>query len=70
MKNFIKKYACVAVMAVSALTSCDLDSKVYSSLSDSNFPQTEEDARLLITGIYGNFKCNSGGVNNSSINGV
>lgn len=57
-------------MAVSALTSCDLDSKVYSSLSDSNFPQTEEDARLLITGIYGNFKCNSGGVNNSSINGV
>lgn len=70
MKTFIKKYACIAVMAVSALTSCDLDSKVYSSLSDSNFPQTEEDARLLITGIYGNFKCNSGGVNNSSINGV
>ena len=56
-------------MAVSALTACDLDSKVYSNLSETNFPQTEEDARSMITGIYGNFKCNSGGVDDSSING-
>lgn len=69
MEKFISRYVCVAVMAVSALTACDLDSKVYSNLSETNFPQTEEDARSMITGIYGNFKCNSGGVDDSSING-
>ena len=69
MEKLISRYVCVAVMAVSALTACDLDSKVYSNLSETNFPQTEEDARSMITGIYGNFKCNSGGVDDSSING-
>lgn len=53
----------MAALCLSAtLASCDLDSKVYSSLSDSNFPQTEEDARAMLTGMYGNFKANSGGV--------
>ena len=32
-------------------TSCDLDSKVYSSFAETNFPQTEEDARSMITGL-------------------
>ncbi len=50
-------------------TSCDLDSKVYSSFAETNFPQTEEDARSMITGLYAYFKCNSGGVNDDS-NGV
>jgi hypothetical protein len=49
--------------------SCDLDSKVYSSFAETNFPQTEEDARSMITGLYAYFKCNSGAVNDGS-NGV
>lgn len=49
--------------------SCDLDSEVYSSFAETNFPRTEEDARSMLTGLYAYFKCNSGAVNDDS-NGV
>lgn len=69
MKNKIMTYTLVFASMLSSLTSCDLDSKVYSSLSDTNFPQTEEDARSMLTGMYANFKGNSGGVNDDANGG-
>ena len=42
--------------------SCDLDQKVFSSLTNANFPQTVEDIDALVVGMYANFKANSGGM--------
>ncbi len=52
-----------------SFSSCDLDPKIYSSYSETNFPVTEEDARQLLIGIYANFKCNSGGANHAAYGG-
>ena len=49
---------CMGVM----LHSCDLDQKVFSSLTNANFPQTVEDIDALVVGMYANFKANSGGM--------
>ena len=49
---------CMGVM----LHSCDLDQKVFSSLTNANFPQTVEDIDVLVVGMYANFKANSGGM--------
>ena len=49
--------------------SCDLDQKVFSSLTNSNFPQTVEDIDALVIGMYANFKANSGGVYDGSNDG-
>ncbi|MDH6304118.1 hypothetical protein M2459_000830 [Parabacteroides sp. PF5-5] len=68
MKTKIIYSLLVLYMTVS-FNSCDLDSKVYSSFAETNFPQTEEDARSMLTGLYAYFKCNSGAVNDNS-NGV
>lgn len=56
---------CMGVM----LHSCDLDQKVFSSLTNSNFPQTVEDIDALVIGMYANFKANSGGVYDGSNDG-
>lgn len=69
MKKGILKYALAAVCLLVSLASCDLDSKVYSALTDGNFPQTESDARAMLTGMYANFKANSGGVNDNANGG-
>lgn len=59
-------YVLLAFYMSFTFNSCDLDSKVYSSFAETNFPQTEEDARSLLTGLYAYFKCNSGAVNDNS----
>ena len=62
-----KIIASLLVLCMTAwFSSCDLDSKVYSSFSETNFPKTEEDARSMLTGLYAYFKCNSGAVNDNS----
>ena len=56
-----KIIASLLVLCMTAwFSSCDLDSKVYSSFSETNFPKTEEDARSMLTGLYAYFKRNSG----------
>ncbi|MCH3969531.1 MAG: RagB/SusD family nutrient uptake outer membrane protein [Prevotella sp.] len=51
------------------ITSCDLDPKVYSEMTEQNFPETIDDANQLLTGLYANLKNNSGGLNDSGANG-
>ncbi|MDE6491211.1 MAG: RagB/SusD family nutrient uptake outer membrane protein [Muribaculaceae bacterium] len=65
-----KIYGTVMAVALGlSAGSCDLDPKVYSSLTDENFPKSLEDIDALVTGLYGNFKSNSGGVYDSSYGG-
>lgn len=52
----------VALCMGMMLHSCDLDQKVFSSLTNANFPQTVEDIDALVVGMYANFKANSGGM--------
>lgn len=54
-----------AVVAVAGLSSCSLDSVVYSQMTESNYPLTEEDAQSLLDGMYGYLKTNSGSVSMS-----
>lgn len=51
------------------MASCDLDPKVYSSMTDDNFPKTVTDADALLTGLYANIKNNSGGMDDRFANG-
>jgi hypothetical protein len=67
MKNIKLFILCICVAL--KFSSCDLDSTVYSSLTEDNFPKTEEDAESLLTGLYGNVKNNSGGVNDGANGG-
>ena len=52
------------------MASCDLDPKVYSSMTDDNFPKTVTDADALLTGLYANIKNNSGGMDDRFANGA
>lgn len=65
MKTKIK-YTLLVLSMIVTFNACDLDSKVYSSFAETNFPKTEEDARAMLTGLYAYFKCNSGAVNDNS----
>lgn len=65
-----KIYSIIACfVAVMTFVSCNLDPKVYSTMTDSNFPKSLEDANELLTGLYGQIKNNSGGVNDDRLGG-
>ena len=61
--------ALLGLAVVFGIIACNLDPKVYSSMTDSNFPETADDANALLTGLYANIKNNSGGLNDSGVNG-
>ena len=51
-------------------SSCNLDPKVYSEMTDDNFPKSIDDADQMLKGLYAQIKNNSGGVHDNVANGT
>ena len=52
--NKIYKYIGVALLALTSLSSCDLDSMSMTEKDTSNFPKTKEDCQQALAGVYAN----------------
>lgn len=52
--NKIYKYIGVAAMAITCLSSCDLDSMSMTEKDTSNFPTTKDDCQQALAGVYAN----------------